>query len=309
MKLSEECFKKVKKDCFKFIKSQETSTEKFGNKQGMIKNYLIPICFWIAKKVDNKKPYFVGLAGGQGTGKTTISSIIKIILEKYFKLKVFKISIDDFYKTRKERIALSKKVHPMLLTRGVPGTHDINMMLDFFKKSKAKKFKNMKLPNFNKAIDDRFPKNKWNTINKRPDVIIFEGWCVGARAETNKTLKKSINSMEKANDHKLVWRKYVNQQLKTKYKKLYSQLNCMIYLKAKNFSLLQKWRLKQEHKLWLKTKKKGGHKIMSKGDVINFMQTYQRITQNMFKNMPKYASIILNLNSNHQIKTAVYKSK
>ena len=309
MKLSEECFKKVKKDCFKFIKSQETSTEKFGNKEVMIKNYLIPICFWIAKKSNNKKPYFVGLAGGQGTGKTTISSIIKIILEKYFKLKVFKISIDDFYKTRKERIALSKKVHPMLLTRGVPGTHDINMMLDFFKKSKSKKFKEMKLPNFNKAIDDRFPKNKWNKINKRPDVIIFEGWCVGARAETYKTLKKSINSMEKANDQKMIWRKYVNQQLKTKYKKLYSQLNCMIYLKAKNFTLLQKWRLKQEHKLWLKTKKKGGHKIMSKGDVINFMQTYQRITQNMFKIMPKYASIILNLNSNHQIKTAVYKPK
>ena len=140
MKLVEECFKKVKKDCFKFIKSQETSTEKFGNKEGMIKNFLIPISFWIAKKAVNKKPYFVGLAGGQGTGKTTTSSIIKIILEKYFKLKVFKISIDDFYKTRKERIALSKKVHPMLLTRGVPGTHDINMMLDFFKKSKLKKF-------------------------------------------------------------------------------------------------------------------------------------------------------------------------
>jgi len=309
MQSTAECFKKVKSDCYKFIKSQETSKEKFSNKDKMLKSFLIPVSFWIAKKSDNKKPYFVGLAGGQGTGKTTISSIIKIILEKYFKLKVFKISIDDFYKTRKERIALSKKVHPMLLTRGVPGTHDISMMLDFFKKSKAKKFKNMKLPNFNKAIDDRFPRNKWNTINKRPDVIIFEGWCVGARAENNKTLKKSINSMEKANDHKLVWRKYVNQQLKTKYKKLYSQLNCMIYLKAKNFSLLQKWRLKQEHKLWLKTKKKGGHKIMSKGDVINFMQTYQRITQNMFKNMPKYASIILNLNSNHQIKTAVYKAK
>ena len=91
----------------------------------------------------------------------------------------------------------------MLLTRGVPGTHDINMMLDFFKKSKAKKFESMKLPNFNKAIDDRFPKNKWNTINKRPDVIIFEGWCVGARAETNMTLTKPINSMEKANDQKL----------------------------------------------------------------------------------------------------------
>ncbi len=207
MKLSEECFKKVKKDCFKFIKLQETSTEKFGNKKKMVKHFLIPICFWIVKNIYNQKPYFVGLAGGQGTGKTTISSIIKIILEKYFKLKVFKISIDDFYKTRKERIALSKKVHPMLLTRGVPGTHDINMMLDFFKKSKAKKFKNLKLPNFNKAIDDRFPKNKWNKINRRPDVIIFEGWCVGARAEISKTLKKPINFMEKANDQKLIFQK------------------------------------------------------------------------------------------------------
>ena len=224
-------------------------------------------------------------------------------------MKVFKISIDDFYKTRKERINLSKKIHPMLMTRGVPGTHDIKMMLDFFKKAKSKKFKKLKLPNFNKAIDDRFPKKNWNNINEKPDIIIFEGWCVGARAEINKTLKKPINSLEKTNDQNLVWRKHVNQQLKTKYKKLYSQLNCMIYLKAKSFSLLQKWRLKQEKKLWLKTKNKSSHKIMSKGDVINFMQTYQRITQNMFKNMPKYASIILNLNDNHQIKSAVYKTK
>ena len=83
----------------------------------------------------------------------------------------------------------------------------------------------------------------------------------------------------------------------------------MIYLKAKNFSLLQKWRLKQEHKLWLKTKKSSSLKIMSNDNVINFMQTYQRVTENMFKKMPRYASIILNLNSNHQIKSAVYKRK
>ena len=309
MKLSEECFKKVKKDCFKFIKSQETSTEKFGNKDRMIKNFLIPICFWITKKAISKKPYIVGLAGGQGTGKTTISSIIKIILEKYFKLKVFKISIDDFYKTRKERIRLSKKVHPMLLTRGVPGTHDINMMLNFFKKAKSKKFKRLKLPTFNKAIDDRFNKKRWYDLKEKPDVIIFEGWCVGAKPEKNNTLNKTINLMEKNKDKKKIWRKYVNHQLKSKYKNLYSQLNCLIYLKAKNFSLLQKWRLKQERKLLVNSKKNSKLKIMSKVDVLSFMQTYQRITQNMFKNMPKYASIILNLNTNHQIKTAVYKKR
>ena len=303
------CFNKVKKDCLRFIKSQEISTEKFQGKERMLKLFLIPMCFWIAGKIRNKKPYFVGLAGGQGTGKTTVSSLVKIILEKYFKLKVFKISIDDFYKTRKERNSLSKRIHPMLMTRGVPGTHDINMMLSFFKKTKNKNFKKMILPSFNKAIDDRFSKKYWYKINQKPDVIIFEGWCVGAKAELNKTLKKPINSMEKINDKKLVWRKYVNLQLRNKYKELYSQLNCMVYLKAKNFNMLQKWRLKQERKLRLKTKKVSSHKIMSKKNVINFMQTYQRITENMFKNTPKYASIVINLNSNHQIKSAVYKNR
>ncbi len=303
------CFNNVKKDCLKFIKSQETKADRFKNKERMIKSFLIPICFWISNKTNKKRPYFVGLAGGQGTGKTTISSLIKIILTKYFNLKVFRISIDDFYKTRQERISLSKKIHPMLLTRGVPGTHDINMMLSFFRKVKSKKFKELKLPTFNKAIDDRFNKKKWYNLKERPDVIIFEGWCVGAKSEKNKSLKKIINSMEKAKDQKQIWRKYVNDQLKSKYKKLYSQLNCLIYLKAKNFSLLQKWRLKQERKLWINNKKNFNLKIMSKGDVINFMQTYQRITQNMFKYMPEYASIILNLNSNHQIKSAVYKKK
>jgi len=307
MKLTVECFDKVKKDCLKFIKSQETKADKFKNKDKMIKSFLIPLCFWISKKTGKKRPYLVGLAGGQGTGKTTISSLIKIILTKYFKLKVFKISIDDFYKTKKERINLSKRIHPMLLTRGVPGTHDINMMLNFFRKTKSKKFKRLKLPTFNKAIDDRFNKKKWYDLKKRPDVIIFEGWCVGAKSEKNTTLKKTINLMEKTKDQKQIWRKYVNHQLKSKYKKLYSQLNCLVYLKAKNFSLLQKWRLKQERKLWIKSKVKS--KIMNRGDVLNFMQTYQRITQNMFENTPNYASIILNLNSNHQIKSAVYKRK
>ena len=309
MKLTVECFDNVKKDCLNFIKSQETKVDKFKNKERMIKSFLIPLCFWISKKASKKRPYFVGLAGGQGTGKTTISSLVRIILIKYFKLKVFRISIDDFYKTRKERMNLSKRIHPMLLTRGVPGTHDINMMLDFFRKVKSKKFKRLKLPTFNKAIDDRFNRKSWYDLKNRPDVIIFEGWCVGAKSEKNTTLKKTINSMEKAKDQKQIWRKYVNQQLKSKYKNLYSQLNCLVYLKAKNFSLLQKWRLKQERKLWLNSKRKSNLKIMSKGDVINFMQTYQRITQNMFRYMPKYASIILNLNSNHQIRSVVYKNK
>ena len=122
------CFRRVKKDCFKFIKSQETKTDKFKNKERMIKSFLIPLCFWISKKAEKKRPYFVGLAGGQGTGKTTISSLIRIILIKYFRLNVFRISIDDFYKTRKERINLSASVSCDL----------INFKQSFFTLSKHK---------------------------------------------------------------------------------------------------------------------------------------------------------------------------
>ena len=304
-----DCFSKVKKDCFKFISSQETKKDKFKNKERMIKSFLIPSCFWIAKRANKKKPLILGLAGGQGTGKTTISTILTLILKKYFKLNVFKISIDDFYKTRKERILLSKNKHPLLMTRGVPGTHDIDIMLNFFRKVKVKKFKSLRLPKFNKAIDDRCKKNQWYKIKSKPDVIILEGWCVGAKPQNFNQLKKSINFLEKTHDKTFKWREYVNHQLKTKYKKLFNQLDYLLFLKAENFNLLRKWRLKQEKKLWFKSKNKKKLKIMNKVEVMNFMNTYQRITQQMFKDMPKYSSIIMNLNSSHQIKNIRYRYK
>jgi D-glycerate 3-kinase len=302
-----DCFNKIKKDCFKFISSQETKKDKFKNKDKMIKSFLIPVSFWISKRVNKKKPLIIGLAGGQGSGKTTISSILTLILKKYFKLNVFKVSIDDFYKTRKDRKSLSKNKHPLLMTRGVPGTHDVDLMLNFFKKIKDKNFKSLQIPTFNKAIDDRCQKSLWYKIKTKPDVVIFEGWCVGARPQLNSQLKKPINSLEKVHDQGAKWRTYVNNQLKTKYNALFKQLDGLLYLKAKNFSLLREWRLKQERKLWVQTKNKKNLKIMSSGDVINFMQTYQRITQQMFKDAIKSSSVIMNLNGNHQIEKIKFK--
>jgi D-glycerate 3-kinase len=296
-----DCFKKVKKDFFKFISSQETKKDKFRNKERMVKSFLIPISFWISKKVNKDKTIIIGLAGGQGSGKTTISSILSIILKKYFKLNVCKISIDDFYKTRKDRKLLSKNKHPLLMTRGVPGTHDIDLMLSFFKKIKDKNFKSLQVPTFDKAIDDRCSKSLWHKIKTKPDVLIFEGWCVGAKAQTSSQLIKPINSLEKVYDQDAKWRTHVNNQLKTKYKTLFNQLDGLLYLKAKNFNLLRKWRLKQERKLLVHTKNKKNLRIMSSGDILNFMQTYQRITQQMFKDALISSSIIVNLNSKHQI--------
>ena len=302
-----DCFIKVKKDCLKFIASQETKKDKFKNKDKMIKSFLIPVSQWISKKIYKKKPLIIGLAGGQGSGKTTISSILSIILKKYFKLSVFIVSIDDFYKTRKDRKILSRKKHALLMTRGVPGTHDINLILNFFKKIRSKKFKRLEVPKFNKAIDDRYNKNLWYKIKSKPDIIIFEGWCVGAKAQKVNQLKKPINPLEKVYDKGGKWRVYVNNQLKNKYNKLFNQLDGLLYLKAKNFNLLRQWRLKQERKLLVQTKNKKNLKIMSSGEVINFMQTYERITQQMFKDTLKSSSIMMNLNINHQIEKIKFK--
>ena len=258
-----DCFEKVKKKCFHFISSQETKKEKFKNKEKMIKSFLIPICFWINKKKPKNKTFIIGLAGGQGTGKTTISTLIRLILSTYFKLNVFKVSIDDFYKTRKERLKLSKSKHPLLLTRGVPGTHDIDMMSKLFNNVKKKKFTSMLIPKFDKSIDDRCNKKLWYKIKKKPDVLILEGWCVGAKPEKKNTLNKPINKLEKILDSKKKWRLYVNNQLKNKYLRLFDQMQSLLYLKAKNFNALKRWRIKQEKKLKLKNNRKKNNKIMN----------------------------------------------
>jgi D-glycerate 3-kinase len=274
----------------------------------MIKDFLIPICFWIFKHKPKNKTYIIGLAGGQGTGKTTISSLIKLILSYYFKLNVFKVSIDDFYKTRKERLKLSKTKHPLLLTRGVPGTHDIDMMNKLFSNIKKTKFRTMLIPKFDKSIDDRYNKKFWFKIKKKPDILILEGWCVGAKPEKNNTLYTPINKLEKNLDSKKKWRLHVNNQLKNKYAKLFNQMHSLLYLKAKNFNVLKSWRIKQEKKLKFKNKNKKNNKIMNNLEVLNFMMTYQRITQNMFKIAPKHSSIIIDLNDRHQIKRVKFNN-
>ena len=251
-----DCFEKVKEKCFNFISSQETKKEKFVNREKMIKSFLIPICFWIDKNKPKNKTFIIGLAGGQGTGKTTISTLIRLILSTYFKLNVFKVSIDDFYRTRKERLKLSKLKHPLLLTRGVPGTHDIDMMNKLFHNIKKKKFNSMLIPKFDKSTDDRCNKKLWYKIKKKPDVLILEGWCVGAKPEKNNTLNKPINKLEQNLDGKKKWRLHVNNQLKNKYSKLFDQIHSLLYLKAKNFNVLKRWRIKQEKKLKLKNKRK-----------------------------------------------------
>ena len=295
-----DCYQKVKKKCFSFINLQETKKEKFKNKEKMIKSFLIPICFWINKNKPQNKTFIIGLDGGQGTGKTTISSLIRLILTTYFKLNVFKVSIDDFYRTRKERIKLSKSKHPLLLTRGVPGTHDVDMMNKLFSNVKKKTFNSMVIPKFDKSIDDRSSKNKWIKVNKKPNVVIFEGWCVGVTPQKKKDLIDPINKLEKEKDKKRIWRSRVNKELIEKYQKIFNLIDKLIFLKVPSFKYVFKWRLLQEKKLRIISK---GKKTMSDEEVKNFTMFYERLTKHMLNNLYRKTDTVINIDTKHRLKS------
>ncbi|MDC0370179.1 uridine kinase, partial [Pelagibacteraceae bacterium] len=210
MKKKELVFKKVKKKYFTFIKKQEILGEPFYNKLKQLNFFYLPICDYIFKKFKNsKKTFIIGLSGGQGSGKSTIAQIIKIILKTKYKLNVINFSIDDYYKTSEERVKLSKIYSKLFITRGVPGTHDTKLLMSDIKKLKRKNFKQFSIPKFDKSIDDRMKKKNWIKIKKKPQIIIFEGWCIGARPQNNNSINKPINRLEKYYDVDLTWRKKV----------------------------------------------------------------------------------------------------
>jgi len=253
------------------------------------------------KKNSLTHPLIVGISGGQGSGKTTFVEFLKKILELKYNLKCYSISIDDIYKTKKDRFFLSKRKHKLFFTRGVPGTHDTKYLINYFKSLEDLKAgkKIFTLPKFNKANDDRLSKKHWYRFSNKCDIILFEGWCVGATDENNKSiLEKPINNLEKVEDPQCIWRKLVNNHLKKDYKILYSFIDFMIYLKAPSFKKVLEWRTLQEKKLSKLKKKK--ILTMNNNQLKRFVMFYQRITQHMFKNMPKFADIVIPINFQHQ---------
>ena len=307
MKETEDCFLKVKNDYLRFLSREKIFGQSKASKIKNLKKTYIPISFWIEKKYKKKgKTLFLGFSGGQGSGKTTAVKILKIILKKFFKRKVHVSSIDDFYKTLKDRNKMSKNIHPLFKTRGVPGTHDINLVKKFFYFVKNKRFKKIKLPKFDKSIDDRSKKKYWFNIKERPEIVILEGWCVGAKPQSNFLIKKPVNLLEKYEDKDLTWRYYVNTKLKVEYKKLFSMIDNYIFMKIPNFKMVFKWRLLQENKL--RKKSQFRKKIMSYNEIKRFIMFYQRITLQMIKDLSKSASVVMLLNKNHKIKKVIFRT-
>jgi len=306
MQLVNECFNKVKKDYLKFLKKEKIYNKSMLIHTKKLVDTYIPIAFWINRKYKKKgKTLFIGLSASQGSGKTTVANILRIILKNFFRRKICVLSIDDFYKTLKDRKKMAEDEHNLFKTRGVPGTHDVHLIKDFFTSLKEKKFKKIKLPKFNKAIDDRVKKSQWQTINKKPEIVLLEGWCVGAKAESNNSLKKPINILERKEDKYLIWRKFVNKQLKKDYKKVFSMIDHYIFMRAPNFKIVFRWRLLQEKKLKKKIKYK--QQIMSYKNIKRFIMFYQRVTLRMIKDLSKTASVVMTLKENHEIGKIFYR--
>ena len=300
MQLVNECYHKVKKDYLKFLKKEKISAKSKKKNIKNLKSFFIPISFWIEEKYKKKGgTLFLGLSGAQGSGKTTISEILKIIIKKLFKRKIQIISIDNFYKTLQERKEMSSKIHNLLRTRGVPGTHDINLLKKTLFNLNKKNFKIFRSPRFDKSIDDRVKKKYWDIIKNKPEIIILEGWCVGAKPQSQNKIKKTVNNLEKNEDKNFIWRKYANEKLKKEYKSLFSIIDNFIFIKIPNYRMVFKWRSIQEKKL--RKKSHSNKKIMNSKEIKRFIMFYQRIALQMIKDLSKSASVVMYLKKNHEI--------
>jgi D-glycerate 3-kinase len=137
-------------------------------------------------------PLIIGINGVQGSGKSTLAALMVTLLAQR-QLKAVALSLDDFYYTRAQCLLLADKIHPLLQTRGVPGTHDIALAVDVLKMLQYQQ-KEVAIPRFDKTQDDRYPESMWDKVSDI-DVMTIEGCCLGALAQNEAALRQAVNRM------------------------------------------------------------------------------------------------------------------
>lgn len=250
----------------------------------------------VAHQIGAKQPLVIGVNGAQGSGKSTLSELLVYLFKQHYKLNAVTLSIDDFYLTRQERKALAEDIHPLLMTRGVPGTHDIALAIQVFSDLLASKLP-VFVPRFNKSVDDRYSEN--DKIDMPVDMVILEGWCVGSEPQAAALLTKPVNALESEQDVEANWRTYVNNQLASDYQQLFGMVDIWVMLKVPNFDCVYQWRLEQEEKLRAKVGEQ--QHVMSPEQVATFIQYYQRITQYTLNTLPSKTHFLYELDEQRKI--------
>ncbi|OYW45405.1 MAG: hypothetical protein B7Z08_08980 [Sphingomonadales bacterium 32-68-7] len=234
------------------------------------------------------RPSVVGINGAQGSGKTTLCRFLEPQLAGRG-VRAATVSLDDLYLTRSERRRLAANVHPLFATRGVPGTHDIALGETLF--DTLLQHSGAVVPRFDKARDDRAPDGR--AIAGPLDVVLFEGWCVGAIPQPAAALAEPANRLEAEEDQRGIWRREVNRRLSTDYAALFARIDWLVMLKVESFAAVRANRLLQERKLALA--QPGGAALMDEAALDRFVQHYERLTRWQLAEMPTRADLAISI--------------
>jgi len=266
--------------------------------------YYLPLAERLPVYRSGKKTLFLGINGAQGTGKSTLADFLRVAATSMFDWTVAVLSIDDFYYTREERETLAQQVHPLLQVRGVPGTHDTDMLRRCVERLHAADTGvEVPLPRFNKAIDDRADESTWPIVSGPVDLVILEGWCVGTQAQREAELVRPINQLESDEDADGTWRHFINAQLGSDYAEIFTQLDKLVFLQAPSFDAILRWRLEQEEKL-AATSAQNASGLMNKEQVVRFIQFFERLTRANLATLSDVADIVFSLDETHAVSHA-----
>ena len=239
-------------------------------------------------------PLRVGLAGGQGAGKSTLARAIVGACD-YFDLRAVAMSIDDFYRTRAARQRLGRDVHPLLATRGPPGTHDVGLCESVL--HALSPTGEVAVPVFDKGVDDRADRAR--RVAGPVDVALLEGWCVGARPQGAAALRAPVNALEAEADADGRWRRHVNAALGGAYARLFGGFDCLVFLRVPSLAAVRRWRLAQEAE-------RPPDRRLDAGAVERFVAHYERLTHWMLEDLPDRADVLVDLDETHRVRATAF---
>jgi D-glycerate 3-kinase len=282
-----------------------------GSFRGLVSCAYMPIAKKILSwKAEKGGPLVVAINGAQGTGKSTLSRFLSDFFRLSAGLNACVLSLDDIYKSKADRLALAERVHPLLATRGVPGTHDTDLGINLIRTFTSGEVGSVQIPRFRKEIDDRAEISEGYSVSLPVDIVLFEGWCVSARAESGASLSEAINEFEAESDEGGVWRNYVNGCLEAAYRDLFALVDHTIMLRVPSFDCILKWRMEQEEKLRSQCElltDGAKHHFMSEAELRYFIAHFERLTRWMLKDMPSFAELILDFNEDRSYKNLMIK--
>ncbi len=158
------------------------------------------------------------------------------------------------------------------------------------------------LPLFDKAADDRAPVEAWPVIEGPVDVVLLEGWCLGARPEPAEALVAPVNALERERDPDGTWRAHVNAALAGPYRALFGRLDLFVLFTAPDFATVLAWRREQEAKLRRRLAEAGqdAGRAMSDQEVEVFVQHYERLTRHIAREAPARADMVIALDADRR---------